>query len=327
MLGKGHKGKCTPDGRPCALCRPLHTVSPCPGQVFSPLGCGVYRLAVILFFGGVSWLVLRFILRFLPHLQRGLRLVLLSLLLRLLLFRRLMCPCRVVRVVPFLAGSLSFVFVRLRLLVPLLVCGRGGWVSLVSCVAWPFLCLAFPWGRCLLFSSFSSVGFSGSRSLSGGAFAQCRSLAAAAASSGVAVLVGCASGADAAARLGAGSAAQVFRAASFARPGVPFSAALVARSVAFVQALAASPAPCLVSFPAAACPFGLAPAARWPSGFGSGSWASLALAVGLRVPVFVFLPAAVLPPLSWGIWSRVTSGVLAGSWSLVPVVPPQLSLF
>lgn len=177
------------------------------------------------------------------------------------------------------------------------------------------------------FAGFSSVGFSGSRSLSGGAFGQCRSLAAAAAASGAAVLVGCASGADAAARLGAGSAAQVFRVGSFGRAGVPFSAALVARSVAFVQALAASPAPCLVSFPAAACPVGLAPAARWPSGFGSGSWASLALAVGLGVPVFVFLPAGVVPPVSWGIWSCVGSGVLAGAWSLAPAAPPQLALF
>ena len=169
MLGKGRKGKCTPDGRPCVPYRPLHTVPPCPGQVFSPLGCGVYRLAVILFFGGVLWLVLRFILRFLPHLQRGLRLVLPLLLLRHLLFRRPMCPCRVVLGVHFLAGSLSFVLVLLCLLGRLLVCGRGGLVSLVSCVAWPSPCLAFPWGRCPLFSAFSSVGFSGSRSLSGGA--------------------------------------------------------------------------------------------------------------------------------------------------------------
>ncbi|MCA9958315.1 MAG: hypothetical protein KC443_04745 [Anaerolineales bacterium] len=174
------------------------------------------------------------------------------------------------------------------------------------------------------FAGFSSVGFSGSRSLVGSAFAQCQALAARAAGAGASVLVGCAPGADAAARLGAGSAAQVFRAAAFARPGVPWAAALVARSSAFVLALAAAPAPVLVTFPGSACPSGLAPVCRWPSGSGSGSWASLALAAGLGVPVRVFLPAGVVPPPSFGVWSPVSSGPLSGSWSLVPA---QLSLF
>ena len=54
---------------------------------------------------------------------------------------------------------------------------------------------------------------------------------------------------------------------------------------------------------------------------------SLALAVGLGVPVFVFLPAGVVPPSSWGAWSLVESGSLGGSWSLAPAGPPQLALF
>lgn len=165
-------------------------------------------------------------------------------------------------------------------------------------------------------ASFRSVGFSGSRRLRGRPAARCRSVAASVASAGLSVLVGCARGADAAALAGAPSA-QVFR----ARGRSP--RALVARSVSFVRALAASPAPLLVSFPGCPCPAGLAPAARWVS-CGSGSWSSAALAVGLGVPLVVFLPAGALPPSGWGAWSFVSSGLFAGGWLLQP---PQLSLF
>jgi len=36
------------------------------------------------------------------------------------------------------------------------------------------------------------------------------------------------------------------------------------------------------------------------SGGGSGSWASAALAVGLGVPVLLWLPVGVQPPAAWG---------------------------
>ena len=177
-------------------------------------------------------------------------------------------------------------------------------------------------------SGFSSVGFSGSRHLSGAAFARCRSLAADAAAAGCVVSVGCATGADQAARFGVAcivhSGAVVFRAAGFA------GWQLVARSVQFVRALASSPSPVLVSFPALPCPFGLQPSAlssRCFCGSGSGSWASLALAVGLAIPVFVFLPSGVLPPPSWGSWSQVGSGRLAGAWQLAPAAGGQRPLF
>jgi hypothetical protein len=74
------------------------------------------------------------------------------------------------------------------------------------------------------------------------------------------------------------------------------------RSVALVQSVAASPRPLWVSFPARSCPAGLVPSAspsRCFAGFGSGSWASAALAAGLGVPLLVWLPAGVLPPASW----------------------------
>ena len=63
------------------------------------------------------------------------------------------------------------------------------------------------------FSQFSTIGFSGSRTLSGAAAYQCHSLAANVSLLGASVLVGCAAGADAAACQGvysAGSTPTIF---------------------------------------------------------------------------------------------------------------------
>lgn len=215
--------------------------------------------------------------------------------------------------------------------------GGGCAVGRVHCTA--VLAAGVPALVVFMFSGFLSVGFSGSRSLSGLAFGRCRSLAAAAVACGCAVSVGCAAGADAAARLGAGGAAVVWSVAS-GRWGRG-RGAFAGRSAAFVRALAAAPAPLLVSFPAAPCPAGLRPSASSSScfsGFGSGSWASLALAVGLGVPVRVFLPAGVVPPAAWGAWSLVAAGPFAGAWVLgagaavaagagLPAPAGQLALF
>ncbi len=169
------------------------------------------------------------------------------------------------------------------------------------------------------FLGFSTVGFSGSRSLSGQPFAQVRALATFAQAAGASVLTGCAPGADAAARLGAPSA-HVFSVQAF--PGIPPAARFARRSIAFAQALAASPAPVLLAFPAASCPVGLVPSSKPHhcfSGFGSGTWATAALVAGLGVPVFVFFPRRLhVPPHRWGGWLAVTSGTLAGSWQLIP---------
>ena len=110
------------------------------------------------------------------------------------------------------------------------------------------------------------------------------------------VLVGCAPGIDALVRA-ACPAAQVLRAVDY---GVG-RGALAARSIACVRAVALAGG-VWVSFPDVACPSGLRPAACASAcfaGFGSGSWASLALAIGLGVRAAVFLPADVSPPLSW----------------------------
>jgi hypothetical protein len=77
----------------------------------------------------------------------------------------------------------------------------------------------------------------------------------------------------------------------------------VARSVACVRACAAARG-VWCAFPAQACPTGLRPSVQASAcfaGFGSGTWASLALALGLGLPAVVFLPAGVQAPAGWGL--------------------------
>lgn len=163
-------------------------------------------------------------------------------------------------------------------------------------------------------SSFSVVGFSGSRSVVPSVLS---SVCSAVASSGASVFVGCAGGVDGFVRSFFPSA-RVFSVASVGFSG---RGAFARRSASFVSALA-SAGGCLVSFPSSPCPSGLLPspsASRCFSGFGSGSWASLAFAVGSGVPCFVFLGS--LPcPLGWGL-----SPLSSGWFCFSPV--SQLSLF
>lgn len=169
-------------------------------------------------------------------------------------------------------------------------------------------------------SGASVVGFSGSRSPLGAV--SCASLLAACAAvpPSASVFVGCARGVDAVAR-SVFPSASVFSVASgaFGRGRSAFAR----RSVACVSAVA-SAGGLWVSFPASACPAGLAPSAsssRCFSGSGSGSWASLAFALGSGVRCLVCLPAGVLPPAGWGLVS------LGGGWWGSSPVPVQLSLF
>lgn len=128
----------------------------------------------------------------------------------------------------------------------------------------------------------------------------------------VSVLVGCASGIDKVIRSSIPSAL-VFSAASYPASSVRASFAL--RSIAFIKALAVSPAPVLLAFPSGICPAGLSPASdslNCFNGSGSGTWASVCYAAGLGVPVFVFMPAGIhapafLVPLSAG-W-HIVQGV------------------
>jgi hypothetical protein len=125
---------------------------------------------------------------------------------------------------------------------------------------------------------------------------------------GVPVLVGCARGVDSFVRQFVPSAV-VLRASSYGFGAVSFarrSAALVG-SVSSVEGV-------LVSCPGRACPFGLVPSPSFSAcfcGLGSGSWASLALAVGSGCSVLVWLPSVVCPP-AWGFEP------LGGGWFFLP---------
>ncbi len=167
----------------------------------------------------------------------------------------------------------------------------------------------------------SLVGFSGSRSLPARFSPLVSGVAASVLAGGRGVAVGCAAGADRLVRSVA-PAALVFRAASF--PGPP-AARLVARSVACVRAVAASGAGAgFAGFVSSPCPPSVSPSAspgRAFCGAGSGSWASLALAAGLGLPVVVFWCAAgpACLPAAWGAWVLVGgSGPWGAGWRLVP---------
>lgn len=139
--------------------------------------------------------------------------------------------------------------------------------------------------------------------------------------------VGCAPGLDASIRHHPSFKShphRVFRAKS------RLSRHLVERSVLMVEVLSgsASGGPgALLCMPGKPCPVGLVPsrnAVKCFSGFGSGTWASAALAAGRGCTVYVAGVAPALLPLSWGAWQR--SPEFAGFWRLVPAAS-QSSLF
>jgi hypothetical protein len=142
-----------------------------------------------------------------------------------------------------------------------------------------------------IIQSHAQIGFSGSRH---SIDPQAGELAAAAVPVGAEVVVGCAAGVDAFFR-SRFPAARVLRVdpvlgrAGFAR-----------RSIACVEAVSGG---LWVSFPACACPSGLLPSAssgRCFSGSGSGSWASLAYAIGRGGAALVYL-GSVPTPGGWGL--------------------------
>jgi hypothetical protein len=145
-----------------------------------------------------------------------------------------------------------------------------------------------------IFEQFAVFGFSGSRSeVPSGCL-----LAASLVPAGSRVLVGCARGVDAFFRSKFKNAV-VFEASSFGSGRGSFAA----RSVAVVRAVLAAGG-LWVSFPSSSCPAGLVPSAsssRCFCGSGSGSWASLAFAMGCGVPCLVFL-GSLSCPSGWGLF-------------------------
>ncbi|MBP5977034.1 hypothetical protein HW132_31020 [Brasilonema sp. CT11] len=185
-----------------------------------------------------------------------------------------------------------------------------------------------------IFSQFSVVGFSGARRAPDWSL-DAMSSAASSVSSGCSVRVGCANGVDLFFRdlpLAVSSAYRFPRAQVFSVAGHHRSD-FAARSIACVKSVA-DDAGLWVCFPSSACPPSLIPSSRSSRcfyGSGSGTWASLALAVGLGVPCLVYLGELSLP-VGWSIspvagcpgW--FSSGLAAGSLvASSPVV--QLSLF
>ena len=159
------------------------------------------------------------------------------------------------------------------------------------------------------------VGFSGSRSVAPPVLSPVLRLRSR--STGLS-FVGCAAGVDSSVRRALRpSCVQVFSVTEFGAERWAFAA----RSTAFVRGLS-SGGGVLVSFPSAPCPSGLLPSAS-PSrafcGSGSGSWASLAFAVGCGVQSFVFAPFGV--PLGWGFVA------LGSDWFSFSPAAVQSSLF
>ena len=160
-----------------------------------------------------------------------------------------------------------------------------------------------------LVAGFPAVSFSGSRSGSAAAGAFVSALAVA--SPSLPVRVGCAAGVDALVR-SAFPAAGVFRAGSH-------RGALAARSTRLVQASGAAGA-LLVAFPRFPEPPRGCVVGRSFQGGGSGTWGSVALALGLGFPVLVWCSHVVsgpppLPGLSL-YWSqpRGAGPASCGSW-------------
>ena len=170
-----------------------------------------------------------------------------------------------------------------------------------------------------LVSSAVCVGFSGSRSPSPASLAAL-CVVAKSVSASAKVVIGCANGIDSEAKKLFPNAKVLSVESGVFGKG---KSAFARRSVACVNEVKKFDG-IWISFPNKSCPIGMNPSScssKCFSGSGSGSWASLALAVGCGLPCLVWLPAGVVAP-SWLV-------PLAGGWfSSVPApAPVQLSLF
>ena len=179
---------------------------------------------------------------------------------------------------------------------------------------------------------FPCVAFSGSRVGSSCASVSCRAFLPVLGGFLGSVGVGCASGVDSLVR-SAFPSASVFRVSSFLVGGRVARASFALRSSALVSWCASSGG-LLVAFPLGACPVGVAVSSSF-RGCGSGSWGSVALALGLGCSVLVVSPVGVGSAWFGALASRfrlVGSAPCGGLlWLASPVpFPPvggQLSLF
>lgn len=164
--------------------------------------------------------------------------------------------------------------------------------------------------RPVVFSGVSSVGFSGSRSPSSVSLAAL-GLLLPCVPAGCRVSVGCARGVDGVvASFFAGSSSLLVFAVASGRFGSGRSA-FARRSSRCVLSVAAGARGLLVALPSSpVCPAGVRPSRSF-FGAGSGSWGSVAFALGRRRRVLLWLPAGCFPP----VWSGVSWSVGAVAWS------------
>lgn len=179
--------------------------------------------------------------------------------------------------------------------------------------------------------SFPSVAFSGSRVAGSSASVSCGAFLPVLGSFSGLVAVGCASGVDSLVRCAfhRRGGLSVFSVQQFAVGGRVCRASFARRSSALVSWCVSSGG-LLVAFPLGACPSAVAPSASF-SGCGSGSWGSVALAVGLGCSVLVVLPSSAsvssFSPALAPCFRCVGVAPCGGSlWLSVPA-PVQLALF
>jgi hypothetical protein len=193
-------------------------------------------------------------------------------------------------------------------------CGRV-WPRVGFCTSCGWVPSAVPPSVGSVLAGFRVVGFSGSRACPAACGVAQSVLASVPAVASV--LVGCARGVDAVVR-GHFLRAQVFSVRQYR--GASFAVALVARSVALVRSVVVGGG-VLVAVPSGACPAGCFPSRVW-QGSGSGTWGSVALAVGLGGAALVWVGSAAAPH-----WLAARGQVVAGGWVFVPAAPVQGSLF
>ena len=175
---------------------------------------------------------------------------------------------------------------------------------------------------------FRFVGFCGSRSLPARFAGLVGGVARSVAAGGASVSVGCAAGADSFVR-SAVPGCQVFavKSGKWGR----CRSAYAQRSVALVSSLGTGPGSAFIGFVSSPCPSRVRPSAKSSAcfcGAGSGSWASLAFAVGSGVgAVVVFWCGAGAPQLpAWSAGSWVPAPMpFEGGWLFLPAA--QYSLF
>ncbi|NET90957.1 MAG: hypothetical protein F6K45_23165 [Kamptonema sp. SIO1D9] len=141
----------------------------------------------------------------------------------------------------------------------------------------------------MVFSSYKKVGFSGARTLSKVSISALE-FAYNSIPFDASICIGCADGVDKWFRSRFPDS-EIFRVGFAGRGG------FAERSIRCVDAVR-SGGGAWISFPDKACPVGLLPSgssSRCFSGFGSGTWASLAYAVGSGVDSFVFLGSIPVP--------------------------------